>query len=47
MDMDHDRLPEYAEHILRLKKQHPEIAVRMGIELDYLPGMEKEILPDY
>lgn len=40
--MDHDRLPEYAEHILRLKKQHPEIAVRMGIELDYLPGMEEE-----
>jgi histidinol-phosphatase (PHP family) len=40
--MGHDRLPDYAEHILRLKKQHPEIAVRMGIELDYLPGMEKE-----
>jgi len=40
--MDHDRLPDYVEHILRLKKQHPEIAVRMGIELDYLPGMEQE-----
>ncbi len=40
--MGHDRLPEYAEHIVRLKKLYPEIAVRMGIELDYLPGMEKE-----
>ena len=40
--MDHDRLPDYAEHILRLKKLYPEIAVRMGIELDYIPGMEKE-----
>ncbi len=40
--MDHDRLPEYAEQILRLKKQYPEIAVRMGIELDYIPGLEQE-----
>jgi histidinol-phosphatase (PHP family) len=40
--MDHDRLPAYAEHILRLKKQFPEIAVRMGIELDYIPGKEQE-----
>jgi histidinol-phosphatase (PHP family) len=41
-NMDHDRLPDYAEHILRLKKLYPEIAVRMGIELDYIPGMEQE-----
>jgi histidinol-phosphatase (PHP family) len=41
-NMDHDRLPVYAEHILRLKKQFPEIAVRMGIELDYIPGKEQE-----
>lgn len=40
--MDHDRLPEYAERILRLKKQHQDIAVRMGIELDYIPGLEQE-----
>jgi histidinol-phosphatase (PHP family) len=40
--MDHDRLPAYAEHILRLKKQFPEIAVRMGLELDYIPGKELE-----
>jgi histidinol-phosphatase (PHP family) len=40
--MDHNRLPEYAEHIMKLKAKHPEIAVRMGIEVDYLPKMEKE-----
>jgi histidinol-phosphatase (PHP family) len=38
--MDHDRLPAYAEHILRLKREHGEIAVRLGLEIDYLPGME-------
>ncbi len=40
--MDHDRLPAYADHIMRLGKEHPEIAVRLGIEVDYLPGMEEE-----
>jgi histidinol-phosphatase (PHP family) len=40
--MDHDRLPEYAGHILRLRKAHPEIAVRLGIEVDYIPNLEKE-----
>lgn len=41
--MDHDRLPEYTEDILRLRKNHPEIEVRLGIELDYMPNREKEI----
>ncbi len=40
--MDHKKLPDYAEHILRLKKEHGEIAVRLGLEIDYLPGKEKE-----
>lgn len=40
--MDHKKLPDYAEHILRLKKEHSEIAVRLGLEIDYLPGKEKE-----
>lgn len=40
--MDHKRLPEYAEHILRLRKEHTDIAVRLGLEIDYLPGMEEE-----
>ncbi len=39
--MDYDMLPGYAEHILRLKKEHPEIEIRLGIELDYVPGKEK------
>lgn len=39
--MDHGRLPDYAEHILRLKKEHSDIAVRLGLEIDYLAGMEK------
>ena len=42
--MDHDRLPDYTEHLLRLKNKHPEIAVRIGLELDYLPGKEKETI---
>jgi histidinol-phosphatase (PHP family) len=40
--MDHNRLPDYAEHILRLKKEHTDIAVRLGLEIDYLPGMDEE-----
>jgi histidinol-phosphatase (PHP family) len=40
--MEHERLTEYADHILRLKKEHNEIAVRLGIEVDYLPNMERE-----
>ena len=42
--MDHDRLPEYAEHIMKLKAKHTEIAVRMGIEVDYFPNLEKETM---
>jgi len=39
--MPHDRLPKYAEHILKLKNEHKDIAVRLGLEIDYLPGTEK------
>jgi histidinol-phosphatase (PHP family) len=39
--MPHDRLPQYAEHVLRLKKDHKDIAVRLGLEIDYLPGTEE------
>jgi len=41
--MDPARLPEFTDHISRLRKQFPEIAVRMGVELDYLPDREKEL----
>jgi histidinol-phosphatase (PHP family) len=39
--MEHSRLPAYAEHILRLKSQYKDIAIRLGLEIDYLPGKEK------
>jgi len=39
--MPHDRLPEYAEHLLRLKREHRDIAVRLGLEIDYLPNTEE------
>lgn len=39
--MPHDRLPHYAEHILRLKREHRDIAIRLGLEIDYLPGKEE------
>ncbi len=41
--MDPVRLPEYVILIEKLRKQYPGIAVRMGVELDYLPGIEKEL----
>ncbi len=41
--MDHARLPAYAEHILRLKREHKDqIALRLGLEIDYLPGAWQE-----
>jgi histidinol-phosphatase (PHP family) len=39
--MDPKLLPEYTRHIMRLKKEHPEIEIRLGIELDYIPNMDK------
>lgn len=41
--MDPARLPEYGKHIAMLRQRYPGIAVRMGVELDYLPGKEKEL----
>jgi histidinol-phosphatase (PHP family) len=42
--MDHKQLPDYAKHILRLQKEHPEIEIRLGVELDYIPDKEEESL---
>lgn len=42
--MDHSLLPDYTTHILRLSREHPEIGIRLGIELDYIPNKEKESL---
>lgn len=41
--MDPALLPEYAILIEKLRIRYPEIAVRMGVELDYLPGKENEL----
>jgi histidinol-phosphatase (PHP family) len=40
--MDHQRLPEYCDEVIRLGRDHNDIAVRLGIEIDYIPGKEKE-----
>jgi len=48
--MDPERLPEYAERIISLRKKNPNIGIRLGIELDYIPGKEKitqEIINSY
>ncbi len=42
--MDHNLLPDYTKHILQLGKEHSEIEIRLGIELDYIPNKEKESL---
>jgi len=36
-------LGEYSEHILRLKEENKNIMIRLGLEIDYLPGKEMEI----
>jgi len=36
-------LGEYCERILRLKEESKSIIVRLGLEIDYFPGKEKEI----
>ncbi|NLD63373.1 MAG: histidinol-phosphatase HisJ family protein [Bacteroidales bacterium] len=38
--MKHKSLPRYVEHLLQLKEEHEDIAVRMGLEIDYLPNRE-------
>jgi histidinol-phosphatase (PHP family) len=40
--MDHKLLPEYFKTILKLRKQNPDIEVRIGLELDYIPNMLAE-----
>ncbi len=37
--MDHKKLPGYVKHILRLKEENSNIVVRLGLEMDYIPGM--------
>ena len=41
--MKPERLPEYVDHIFRLRKNFPEIEVRLGLELDYIPNREADL----
>lgn len=40
--MSLSQLPEYIAAVESLKREFPDIAIKTGIEADYLPGMEKE-----
>ncbi|MGQ9498039.1 MAG: histidinol-phosphatase [Desulfotomaculales bacterium] len=41
--MADEDLPRYVSEINALKNVYPDIAVRLGIEADYVPGHEKEL----
>ena len=41
--MGEEELPEYVQSVLRLRDRYPQIAVRLGIEADYIPGREEEL----
>ena len=42
LTMSLDELPEYVEAVATLKQEFPDIAIKTGIEADYLPGREEE-----
>ncbi|WP_214710003.1 MULTISPECIES: histidinol-phosphatase HisJ [unclassified Exiguobacterium] len=39
-----DLLPRYIEALQTLKRSYPELDLRIGLEIDYLPGYESETL---
>jgi histidinol-phosphatase (PHP family) len=41
--MDLSRVPEYISHIRNLRKSFPDIKIKTGLEVDYIPEKEKEI----
>lgn len=41
--MSEEQLPEYVESVLRLRDRYPQIAIRLGIEADYVPGYEETL----
>jgi histidinol-phosphatase (PHP family) len=41
--MAEEQLPGYVDSVLWLRRQYPEIAVRLGIEADYVPGQEEAL----
>ena len=40
--MSIEELPLYVDKISELQEKYPEIVIKMGIEADYFPGLEKE-----
>jgi histidinol-phosphatase (PHP family) len=41
--MGEHELDEYVEDVLRLRRQYPELTLRLAIEADYFPGHEAEL----
>lgn len=41
--MDPMRISEYADHILGLQARYSDIKIRLGLEVDYMPGIEERI----
>ena len=35
-----DQLDDYVERVQRARRDHPQLAIRLGLEVDYLPGHE-------
>ncbi|MCL6478703.1 MAG: histidinol-phosphatase HisJ family protein [Peptococcaceae bacterium] len=40
--MAEDHFPGYMEEVLSLRGEHPDIDILLGVEVDYVPGWEKE-----
>ncbi len=38
--MAEEELPDYVETVLALQKQNPDMQVKLGLEVDYIPGQE-------
>ena len=41
--MRSDQLDEYVEQVRRAQREHPSLLIRLGLEVDYLPGQEEWI----
>lgn len=40
--MDDSLFPGYVSRVLKLREITPELSIRLGVEVDYIPGWEKE-----
>ncbi len=38
-----DQLDDYVEKVRRAQREHPALVIRLGLEVDYLPGQEEWI----